>query len=491
MRGTHLALEEQKSRLRAKAIEELEKAREEARLKAEEIRNDRNALKNAVEKLKQENEELAHNNQEMEKEITILKEEETALSQSLEESIAVNRELAGLLRSNAKDLENILVQSLQSALSVDINRHDFLKPMIDQEKFPSMADIRKMASILFDEISASGEVRLDRGMIVDRQGVERVADLLIIGNFTAIYSIDMDKGSQNSTEIDKASQNSKENNSGRETGFLLYSDQSQRLFALSKLPEKNIVRNLVAYMKGEQDDVYMDISKGAAIRQLTHQLSLREQIPKGGPIVWPIVAILGIALVILVERIIFFLRKQINADKFMKRLEPLVRANRWDDCRRLLESSRKRLIPKVLLTAMDFRDQDRADMENALQEAILNEIPRIERFLSTLGMLAAIAPLLGLLGTVTGMINTFHAITSCGTGDPRMMSGGISEALVTTMLGLSVAIPVMLVHTILSRHVETEIGKIEEKSVSFVNMIFKNKNSFVVHGKKKQDGQDV
>ncbi len=257
---------------------------------------------------------------------------------------------------------------------------------------------------------------------------------------------------------------------------MLYSDQSQRLFALSKLPDRRIAVNLKAYIKGEQDHVYMDISKGAAIRQLTHQLSLWDQIPKGGPIVWPIVAIFAVALIIVLERLVFFFRKQVNADKFMKRLAPLVTENRWDECRTLLESTKNRLIPKVLLTAIDFRNQDRVDMENVLQEAILNEIPRIERFISTLGMLAAISPLLGLLGTVTGMINTFHAITSYGTGDPRMMSGGISEALVTTMLGLSVAIPVMLFHTLLSRRVETEIGKIEEKAVSFVNMVFKNRN---------------
>ncbi len=115
------------------------------------------------------------------------------------------------------------------------------------------------------------------------------------------------------------------------------------------------------------------------------------------------------------------------------------------------------------------------EMENALQEAILGEIPRVERFLSTLGMLAAIAPLLGLLGTVTGMINTFHVITYYGTGDPRMMSGGISEALVTTMLGLSVAIPIMLAHTLLARRVETQISRMEEKSVAFVNIIFKTR----------------
>ncbi len=99
-------------------------------------------------------------------------------------------------------------------------------------------------------------------------------------------------------------------------------------------------------------------------------------------------------------------------------------------------------------------------------------MPRLDKFLSSLGMLAAIAPLLGLLGTVTGMINTFHVITYFGAGDPRMMSGGISEALITTMLGLSVAIPVMLCHTLLTRKVETMIARMEEKSVTLVNIIF-------------------
>ncbi|MDI6795483.1 MAG: MotA/TolQ/ExbB proton channel family protein, partial [Desulfatibacillaceae bacterium] len=111
----------------------------------------------------------------------------------------------------------------------------------------------------------------------------------------------------------------------------------------------------------------------------------------------------------------------------------------------------------------------RQDMENVLAEAILREIPRLERFLPTLGMLAAIAPLLGLLGTVTGMINTFEVITFAGTGDPRLMSGGISEALVTTMLGLSVAIPVTVAHVLLSRMVERIAIQMEEKSMALVN----------------------
>ena len=125
----------------------------------------------------------------------------------------------------------------------------------------------------------------------------------------------------------------------------------------------------------------------------------------------------------------------------MTKIRQLVAQGNWEECKTLLSAEKHRLIPKILLTSLPFRDHEREDMENALQESILGEIPKIERFLSTLGMLAAIAPLLGLLGTVTDMINTFHVITYYGAGDPRMMSGGISMTLITTQTGLMVSIP--------------------------------------------------
>jgi biopolymer transport protein ExbB len=104
----------------------------------------------------------------------------------------------------------------------------------------------------------------------------------------------------------------------------------------------------------------------------------------------------------------------------------------------------------------------------------LKEMPRLERFLPTLGVLAAIAPLLGLLGTVTGMINTFQVITAVGTGDPRMMSGGISEALLTTQFGLTVAIPIMIIHHFLERRVDKIVGDMEEKGTAFAVTMIKS-----------------
>jgi biopolymer transport protein ExbB len=219
----------------------------------------------------------------------------------------------------------------------------------------------------------------------------------------------------------------------------------------------------------------MDISRGGALGQLTHSLSLWQQVPKGGPIVWPILAILALAVVIVIERVVFLLRKRLDADGLTNRIAALAETGKWQACTDLCARHGKKPVARVVAAGLACcPGMQRETVENALQEAILREIPPMERFLSTLGMLAAIAPLMGLLGTVTGMIDTFHVITRHGTGDPRMMSGGISEALVTTMLGLTVAIPIMLAHTLLNRAVDKRIGQMEEKAVALVNIVQKN-----------------
>ncbi len=448
MRQDHQAFEQKMLSLIQKAKAEKQAAAAEKKAIEKEIKNDKEALQTAITKFKSGIKQLTKQNKELETEVKKLGDEQETLRADLDEISAINREFEGLARTNAKELKSMLVQSIQSGLAPD--RHKFLEPVIQQHAFPTMEDVRNMARSLFEEIRLNGQVNVTSGMIVDRKGKEQTADLLILGNFTAIYRLN------------------------NEIGFLLYSDESRRYFALSKLPATLIRNNIRSYLTGKIDRVFMDISKGGAVRQLAHQLNLAEQIPKGGAIVWPILVLFGVAVLIVIERILFFSRRRVNTEKLMEKLRQFVISGDWDGCREYLKSKQGKLVPKVLLTALALKDKTRPEMENALQEAILGEIPAIERFISALGMLAAIAPLLGLLGTVTGMINTFHVITYYGTGDPRMMSGGISEALVTTMLGLSVAIPIMLAHTFLSRRVETLISVMEEKSVAFVNMVFKS-----------------
>lgn len=118
-----------------------------------------------------------------------------------------------------------------------------------------------------------------------------------------------------------------------------------------------------------------------------------------------------------------------------------------------------------------YHDNPRADVETLelkLSEAILKETPKINRLLMFLKIIAVVAPLLGLLGTVTGMIITFQAITLFGTGDPKLMAGGISQALVTTVLGLCVAIPTVLLHTLVSSRARRVNQVLEEQATGMV-----------------------
>jgi biopolymer transport protein ExbB len=217
--------------------------------------------------------------------------------------------------------------------------------------------------------------------------------------------------------------------------------------------------------------VTFDFSRGAALKQLTHRSSLKDKIKKGGIIVWPILGIGLLALGIALERTLFLNRVHANTDRLMGRVNQLAGRGDWAGCDDILKPEKGKPVYNVLRAGLSAVNEKRETLESVLQEAILKELPRLERFLPALNIMGAVAPLLGLLGTVTGMIGTFQSITLYGTGDPRMMSGGISEALITTMLGLAVAIPIMLVHTFLRRRLEHIVGDMEEKAVALSNII--------------------
>ncbi len=451
MRDLQVQARQARQALLEKAEAEKKAALQEAAKSRQRILADRTRLESAVKSLEAETQHLKAAIESLEAESAALYAREEALTRQLAETDGVMRELVGVIRVNAKDIQALIEQNLQSALG-DASS-EFLTEIAGQSRFPGMADIEKMVAVLRDEIDRSGDVRITRGPVIDRSGNAVDAEILVLGNFTAAYRI------------------------GEETGFLNYSSAGRKLFALSRLPDNRVQDQIRRYMDGESDAVYMDVTRGGALRQLTHRLSLLEQIPKGGPIVWPILAIFALGVLIVLERTVFLLRKRLDADKLTRRIEALADEQNWEECGNLCRRYAGKPVARVIAAGVDCCRMKREAMEDALQEAILKEVPPMERFLSTLGMLAAIAPLLGLLGTVTGMIDTFHVITHHGTGDPRMMSGGISEALVTTMLGLSAAIPIMLAHTLLNRAVDTRIGEMEEKAVTLVNIIHKRRDA--------------
>jgi len=445
MRQIQIEARQAREALAQKAAAEKKAAEAAAAESRARILADRQRLENAVKKQKARMRRLEEAIAALSAEAGAREREEAELTEKLSETDAVVRELVGVVRINAKDIDALVSQNLQTAFLDEDT--DFLQAIASQSRFPDMDALERMADLLETAIQTSGEVTVRRGAIIDRSGRPAEAEILAIGNFTAAYRL------------------------GEEIGYLSYAPAGRQLFALSHLPPGRIQRRIAAYLDGESDTVPMDISRGAALRQLTHALSLWQQIPKGGPIVWPILAVLALGGLIVVERVTHLLRHRTNADALMQRIEGLMRERRDIDRATVFQGLDGKPVARVLRAGLACCRKRREELENALQEAILKEIPPMERFLSTLGLLAAIAPLLGLLGTVTGMIDTFHVITLHGTGDPRMMSGGISEALVTTMLGLTVAIPLMLAHTLLSRTVENRISQMEEKAVALVNLV--------------------
>lgn len=356
-------------------------------------------------------------------------------------------ELAGAVRMGAGNLKALLSASMFTAW--DPGRLDRLKPVLDTKRFPGIDDMKILSDLFLAEGRLTGSVEIKEGAFINDAGEAETGEILTLGGFTTAYR---SKG---------------------ETGFLNYSQESNKLYALSALPSWNVQRNLDRYMDGEGDSVYIDVSRGGALRQITHKQTFVDQVKKGGLLVWPILGLGLLALFIGIERTLFLARVHANTDTVMGRVNTLAAKGRWEECDNMVGNEKKIPVYNVLRTGLGARSEDRETLESILQEAILKELPRLERFLPMLNIMGAVAPLLGLLGTVTGMISTFHVITLYGTGDPRMMSGGISTALVTTMLGLTVAIPIMLVYTFLCRQVEHVIGDMEEKAVALTNIIFR------------------
>jgi len=191
----------------------------------------------------------------------------------------------------------------------------------------------------------------------------------------------------------------------------------------------------------------------------------------GGLVMFPLAAVALAALAIVLERTVVLALARPRAS----RIESEV-------IRRLLEgdvpgaaAACARIpgpVARALEAGLGARAGGRDAVEEAVQAAALRALPRLERFLAGLAACVAVAPLLGLLGTVTGMIYTFNVITVYGTGDPRLLSGGISEALITTEVGLAIAIPAMLAHHLLLGRVDRTVSATETLGAAMVNALF-------------------
>jgi biopolymer transport protein ExbB len=195
-----------------------------------------------------------------------------------------------------------------------------------------------------------------------------------------------------------------------------------------------------------------------------------EFVIKGGPVMIPLVLCSVISLGIIVERCLSLRRNRILKYDVLQRIEELLRDRKIPEastlCKRYPSS-----MTRILLAAILNHDKSRQEIKEIIEDAGRQEIPVLERFLTILGTIASISVLLGLLGTVMGMIRTFDAIAALGYGHPEALASGISEALVATATGLTIAIPTLVLYNFFTSKADTLVIEMEKNALRMLNIL--------------------
>ncbi len=195
-----------------------------------------------------------------------------------------------------------------------------------------------------------------------------------------------------------------------------------------------------------------------------------EIIQAGGWVMWPILACSVLAMAIVCERLWSLRPKRVIPPDLVVQVWNLYRNGQLDSSR-LLQLQSSSPLGAVLAAGLANHHYGREVMKEAIEDAGRQVTHELERFLNSLGTIASIAPLLGLLGTVLGMIEVFSAITAAGVGEPKVLAGGIAKALITTAAGLTVAIPALIFHRYFQSRVDELVLKMENEALRFIEIM--------------------
>jgi len=195
-----------------------------------------------------------------------------------------------------------------------------------------------------------------------------------------------------------------------------------------------------------------------------------EIVRAGGPLMWPIILCSIAAAAIVLERLWTLQDRRVLPRELTPKVWQLIESNQIND--KVIQALEQNSpLGRVLAAGLANRHRSREIMMERLEDTGRHVIHELERFLNTLGTIAAVSPLLGLLGTVVGIIRAFNAITAGGMGDPRALSGGIGEALIATAAGLTVAIPSLLAHRALRSKVDGIVIAMEKDAIRLADAL--------------------
>ena len=333
-------------------------------------------------------------------------------------------ELFGVVRQVAGETIAIVKNSIVSLQFP--NREKNLTGLAEARGIPSIEQMHDLRVELLREMSQSGQVQRFQKQVVLPGGSIVDAEIVRVGVFNAIT----------------------------ENFFLQFVPDTQSLQVLARQPARryqSMAEDLFALDAG-YTTMAVDPSRGQILSLLIQAPGLAERINQGGLVGYFIIFIGLLGLALSLWRLLVLrqdgqaINQQLTTDIV----------------------SQDNALGRILSVHNEHDAMDTESLELKIDEAILKEVPKLEKYHSIIKVFAAVAPLLGLLGTVVGMIVTFQALTLFGTGDPKLMAGGISQALVTTMLGLIVAIPLVFLHSVLTSWSGTLIEVLEEQSAGLI-----------------------
>ncbi|HWP00532.1 MAG TPA: MotA/TolQ/ExbB proton channel family protein [Methylococcus sp.] len=358
-----------------------------------------------------------------------------AMDQQLRERAGVVGELLGTLKELAADVQSDLRNSLISAQYP--GRDAVLEPLVKAHEMPTLGQLEQLWFTLLQEMVESGKVTRFHGKVKTSAGETRDTAVVRVGAFSAFAD-------------------------GK---YLRYVPETGHLLEMPRQPDNEylgLLDDLDAEPREGLVEVAIDPTRGGVLSMLMQVPNTFERIKQGGVIGYIIIALGVLGGVIVAVRMVVLY--QIGR-RVATQLE------------RLTECRDDNPLGRILAVARDGPADNPENLELRIDEAVMREIPQLERGQALVRLLIAVAPLLGLLGTVTGMIQVFQSITLYGSGDPRLMAGGIAEALVTTMLGLQVAIPLSFLYTLMTARSRTLIQILDEQSAGLLSRMLEQRTA--------------
>lgn len=349
-------------------------------------------------------------------------------------------EVVGLARQVAGDSATLLQQSLTSAEvagAADADRVAALRRIAAADSAPTATDLRRLWSELLREMTLTGQVAKFHAKVGQPNGGHRDLEVIRVGAFAASAGAD----------------------------YLAYLPELQSLVRLSRQPPAAfaMLATGLAHAGSGYVPAAVDPSRGALLALYVERPSWLERLHRGGEVTYVIILVGALGLALWALQFIYLLVVRVTVTLQLRDLDKLKRSNPLGRVLLAFKGEAVRI------------EQDAEIAELRIAEAVLREVPKLERFQAFLRLAVAAGPLLGLIGTVIGMIITFQAITESGSSDPRLMANGISQAMIATVAGLGVAIPLLFGNAMLATLSRGVVQILDEQSAGLLATILERK----------------